>query len=222
MARIARNTQKSSIFHIVQQTNKVLFRNLEDRTKFLEIVEQTKSKYQFYCYGFSCCMDYRFELVIQVVHQSISKIMQSILISYSKYYKENITLFPKRYQSMPLFSYQDVTKALESLNDGMKNPKTSICFYSSQKDTSYKLIDFFTKTSISIDVLPEAIPLDVSLNTFLNDNGCSKLQLIEDIELRNKCILKIYRDSGCTIKKLSEIFSMSPSMISKILKKEAN
>lgn len=222
MPRIPRNTQNSTIFHIIQQTDKALFRNHDDRAKFLEIVEQTKSKYQFYCYGFSCCMDHRFELVIQVVHQSISKIMQSILISYSKYYKQDITLFPKRYQSVPLFSYLDVIGALERLNQGMANPKTSLCFYTSTKDTSYKLIDFFTKTSISIETLTKPLSLDSSFKLFLEENGCDKLELMDDIGLRNQCILKMYRDSGCTIKKLSDFFSISPSMISKILKKEAN
>ena len=222
MPRVARKTQKTTLYHIIQQSPFLLFRDNQDRMKFLSIVEASKSKYQFNCYGFSICLDQRFELIIHVKHQSISKIMQSILISYSKYVNASDPLFPNRYKSIPLYNYPDVIKALDTLNTGILDKKASLCFYSSDKDQSYKLIDFFSKDSIYITDNQTSIPVDESFKLFLTEHGCCKDDLNSNQALRNQCILKLYRESGCTIKTISNLFNVSPSLISKILKKEAN
>lgn len=222
MPRVARKAQNTTLYHIIQQSPVVLFRDNTDRKKFLSIVDESKAKYQFNCYGFSICLNHKFELIIHVKHQSISKIMQSILISYSKYFDNKTTLFPNRYKSIPLYHYQDVSDALENLNTGLDDSKASLCFYSSEKDQSYKLIDFFTRDSIKIlDDSPKPSVED-AFRIFLSENGCCKDDLIQNQDLRNQCILKLYRASGCTIKTISNLFNVSPSLISKILKKEAN
>src|SRR5690606_16119156 len=123
MARVARKELNTTLYHVIQQSSNAIFRHNEDRIKFLSIVEEAKSKYQFNCYGFSICLNDKFELIIHVRHQSISKIMQSILISYSKYYDRSLTLFPTRYKSIALYSYDDIKKALNTLNTGMNDQK---------------------------------------------------------------------------------------------------
>lgn len=221
MPRVARNQLKTNLFHIIQQSPLTIFRNQEDRVMFVDIVKKAKRKYQFNCYGFSCCLDQKFELILHVKYQSISKIMQTILISYAKYYDESKTLFPNRYKSIALHDEKVITHALSAINSDIGYSKMSLCHYASQRDTSYKLIDFFTKDSIFVLNPLKTLNLDDTFSQYLVQHGCDEQTLLSNSTLRNQCILKLYQTTGCTLKDIANRFNLSVSMISKILNNKA-
>lgn len=221
MPRKARNTQNTSIFHIIQKSPFIIFRNNDDRLFFLKELEIAKKKYQFNCYGFSICQNNQFELIIHVMHQSLSKIMQSVLIAYSKYYGQAVTLFPNRFVSYPLQNDTDIDNKLRSFSSGVDQANASLCLYLG-KEHSYRLIDFFTKTSIDSNMKKQVKPLDSALKDFLTKHDCLKHDLKQDLNLRNHCLIKLYQETNCTLKSLSIMFDLSVSTISKILKNQAN
>lgn len=219
MPRIARSNYHTTLYHIIQKSPVQLFRNVKDRKAFIEILKEAKALFQFNCYGFSCCLDDKFELIIHVKYQSISKIMQSILISYAKYYQNQTTLFPRRYQSIPLYSPKEVSLALENINEELG--EQSLCHFIGMKDDSYKVIDFFSNETTELDFEVRKASFEEVISSYIETNGCDESKIHSDISLRNACIKKLYQDTGCTLKEIAKKFELSPSMVSKILKDKA-
>lgn len=220
MPRIARNKISSSVFLVIQKSNLKLFRDDFDRKQFLALLKETKSKYQFACYGFSLCDDFQFGLIIHVKHQSISKIMQSLMIAYAKYYNSAEKLYKERYKSYPIQSQSDMNKAFDQLHQ-TDSPYASLCYYRGTREDSIQLIDYYSNQTFDVKPITK-LEIPDKIQALCKDNHCTKEDIKANKELRNQCILEIYRETGCSLKELATLFDITPSMVSKIIKSEAN
>ena len=89
MPRIARDYNKLKVYHtIIRGIDKQdIFYSEKDRIKFIEIIKDTKEKYNYELYAY-CLMDNHVHLVIYDKNEEISKMMQSIEISYVRYFNQ--------------------------------------------------------------------------------------------------------------------------------------
>lgn len=89
MPRIARDYSKIKVYHItirgIDKQN--IFFEDKDRGKFIEIIKDTKEKYKYELYAY-CLMDNHVHLVIYDKEEKLSKIMQSLQISYVIYFNK--------------------------------------------------------------------------------------------------------------------------------------
>ena len=87
LPRIARTYSEVKVYHItirgIDKQN--IFLDEYDKNKFISILKETKEKYNYEIYAY-CLMDNHVHLVIYDKEQKISKIMQSIEISYVFYF----------------------------------------------------------------------------------------------------------------------------------------
>ncbi len=104
MPRIARDYSELKVYHtIIRGIDKQdIFLSEKDKVKFIEIIKNTKEKYNYEVYVY-CLMDNHVHLVIYDKNEDISKIMQSIEISYAGYfnrkYQRTGNLFQNRFFS---------------------------------------------------------------------------------------------------------------------------
>ncbi|MGI5920551.1 MAG: transposase [Syntrophomonadaceae bacterium] len=104
MPRTQRVRGEFSTYHVVQRGNerKNIFRNHNDKTRFLEILARAKEKYNFLVYAY-CLMDNHVHLVIADNGNDISKLIKSINVSYVIYfnriYQRCGHLFQDRFKS---------------------------------------------------------------------------------------------------------------------------
>ena len=89
MPRVARKYSELKVYHITIRgiDKKDIFYDDKDRYKFLEFIKKTKEKYNYEIYAY-CLMDNHVHLVIYDKERQISKIMQSIEISYVFYFNK--------------------------------------------------------------------------------------------------------------------------------------
>jgi len=89
LPRIARDYNKLKVYHtIIRGIDKQdIFYSEKDRIKFIEIIKDTKEKYNYELYAY-CLMDNHVHLVIYDKNEEISKMMQSIEISYVRYFNQ--------------------------------------------------------------------------------------------------------------------------------------
>jgi REP element-mobilizing transposase RayT len=104
MPRQARVKGEYCIYHIIQRGNerKDIFFSDKDRERYLEIVRRMKDRYNFVMYAY-CLMTNHTHLLINDNGNDISKIIQSINISYVQYinrcYRRCGHLFQDRFKS---------------------------------------------------------------------------------------------------------------------------
>jgi REP element-mobilizing transposase RayT len=207
MARIARQDLNSSVFSIKQNTDKRIFRNKNDREMFVDILKDTKEKYDFDIYGYCLLDDNAFWLVINSKQRNISAIMQSITISYARYRDDEKGLFIRRYKSEPLYSVKDVELTMEHLKRDVRYKDCPYCFYNPILNQPWP---FIAKVDSNIEFLDG------------NRRGLSYREL-EAIILnregnRNDIIRFVYQNYNVTQKQLADFYGLTKSSISKILK----
>lgn len=104
MARSLRVQFEGALYHLVVRANnrQPLFRNKQDRRRFLELLSRYQGQFDFrlYCYFLT---SRQFHLLIKTPKGNVSKIMQCLGTSYTSYFnrrhKRRGTLFEGRYQS---------------------------------------------------------------------------------------------------------------------------
>ena len=98
MPRKPRVKTDDSIFHIMCKSisEVTLFRDNEDKNKYLFLIKKYKTLYNFKIYGY-CLMDTHSHLMIDANGSDISKVMHGINFSYAMYfnrkYKKRRTSF---------------------------------------------------------------------------------------------------------------------------------
>jgi putative transposase len=104
MARKARLKADNAIYHIVCKsiTEVTLFRDTEDKDKYLSLIKKYKKLYKIKIYGY-CLMDNHSHLLIDANGADISKVMHGINFSYATYFnkkhKRQGHLFKDRFMS---------------------------------------------------------------------------------------------------------------------------
>lgn len=109
MARLARVKSATSIYHIMVRSLSEfdLFRENEDKIKYLALVQKYQYKYGFAVYGY-CLMDNHGHLIIDCLGADISKIMQVINFCYAQYYNRKYNrrgpVFQDRFKSKVVYN----------------------------------------------------------------------------------------------------------------------
>lgn len=104
MPRIARKSSITKVYHVILRGNdrQDIFYDEQDYSKFLKTIKDLKEKYEYDIYTY-CLMNNHVHLVIYDKNNQISKIMQSITISYSSYFAKKYSkeghLFQNRFLS---------------------------------------------------------------------------------------------------------------------------
>ena len=104
MPRTARIKDENSIYHIMVRSISELdlFKEDEDKLKYLELIKRYQLKYMFKLYAY-CLMDNHGHLLIDVNGGDISRIMHSINFCYAQYYnrkyKRHGHVFQDRFKS---------------------------------------------------------------------------------------------------------------------------
>lgn len=102
--RKARIKSEFGIYHVIQRGNekKNIFRNNCDRYKYIEVLIKAKEKYNFLVHGY-CLMDNHIHILLDTNGKDMSKIMQSISVSYAIYFNKTYDrcghLFQDRFRS---------------------------------------------------------------------------------------------------------------------------
>jgi putative transposase len=105
MPRTFRFKSEDALYHIICKsiTELALFRDSEDKTKYLMLIKKYKLIYNFKLYGY-CLMDTHSHLIIDANGSDISKVMHGINFSYAMYYNKKYKrkghLFADRFKSI--------------------------------------------------------------------------------------------------------------------------
>ncbi len=222
MARKARKDFKTNVFSILQQSSEKVFLSDSDRDAFIKIIGHSQKKFNFVCYAFCLLDDYQFKLIINVNKQSISKIMQSMIVSYSHHRQLSQKLFPQRFKSKPLYTKEEVMAEINNINKEGSSIYNSYCMVNPLMEHS---IDWLTPVDQHpIHFIHQSLPAsDAKLNDilldFLKQHNCDMMEIQKDKALRNQCIMKLRHQANCSLKQIGYLFGgLSESTISKILK----
>lgn len=219
MARQARNTQKSSLFSIKQQSDIAIFKDKKDRGVFIEILQQAKKKFGFDVFGYCLLDDDAFWIVINTKTRSVASIMQSISISYSLYRSDVENLFLRRYKSEAIYDLETLNNIMQTMMSDPRYETCEYCFYDIDTNQPFEFI-----APIHQDIeIQKKYPKKTDTETmirFIEDYvgvHYNTLSVLDDLEIRNDIIKHVYACLNITQTQLSQYFKISNSAISKIL-----
>lgn len=153
------------IYHIIQIGKREIFKEAQDKFKFLECIGSAKEKYDFVLLGY-CIMDDHYHMVIKTHNIPLSSIMQSIHSRYGKYYSKSYEVSPFKGRYKRIIIKEDELLQLlnlihnkpiyENLVDSVvEYPYTSHAFYlmnvDSIVDIDYLLGILSTDRALSIE-----------------------------------------------------------------------
>lgn len=214
MARIARKAAPEGVYYVSQMGNQYrdLFVTDMDRTKFLELIKESKRKYGFKLYAY-CLEDANvYHLVIHANGSDLSKIMKSLNIAYAMYIKSDKPLFKDRYKSELILSKCDFDRIC---SDVICNKVTGSCFNSESEICDHD-DPFKTECKTCIKSSEEAM---IKLKEIAEIDQMSLENLLKDKERRNELIVLFRKTSLLSLKDLGELFGgLSESSVCKILK----
>lgn len=107
VARHSRTYSESGIYHAMARGNekKDIFKDNEDRIKYLDILRDKKGNTNFYLYAY-CIMSNHIHLIIKEEDESLSDIMKRINVSYASYLNKKYHrvghVFQDRFKSEPI------------------------------------------------------------------------------------------------------------------------
>ena len=197
MARKARLKAEDAIFHImcksISEVN--LFRDDEDRKKYLSLIKKYKEIYKVKIYGY-CLMGNHSHLIIDANGADISKVMHGINFSYAMYYnrkyKREGHLFKDRFKSIMVKTEKYLkTVSLYVHNnatdiDGYRTCPEKYCFSSlgiflGKRRDSFNLVDYGFVMSLFGNTLKSA-----RRNYYNLIFRCNDEKLKEEIEFENE------------------------------------
>ncbi len=244
MARTARIKKPYSTYLIAQQCELSIFNKREVRILFIDVLRETIEKYN--CLVLNCAIDDNsYRLLIYDNGNDISSIMRSINISFSMKTLNQSVKFCRRFKSTlledsaALFNQIATFEALpkvyrDRLIDANCNVDVSAFRKSYFKDNGLycKLIDDFNhclpltdccdnlKNQTSSVITAETAK--VHIETLLNKRGVTFESLSCDKKMRNHCILYLRRNSTMTLKQIGNLFDLTESAVSKLIKRHCS
>ncbi|MGH4118404.1 transposase [Clostridium sp.] len=158
MARRARVKAGDAIYHIMCKsiTEVSLFRDDDDKKKYLSLIKKYKELYGVKIYGY-CLMDNHAHLLIDVNGADISKVMHGINFSYAMYfnkkYKREGHLFKNRFKSkiikdnrylktVSLYIHNNPKDMSEFKDCPEEYAFSSLGIYIGKKRDHFKIIDY--------------------------------------------------------------------------------
>lgn len=216
MPRIARDYNKLKVYHtIIRGIDKQdIFYSEKDRIKFIEIIKSSKEKYNYRLYAY-CLMDNHVHLVIYDKNEEISKIMQSIQISYASYFNKKYErtghLFQDRFFSKKVENREYLKMLCRYIH---QNPlKAGISQTEEYKWSSYqkyirfnKLVDTELLLSIFSENIDEAKEEFIKFhNINKEENKQNEINDMIEYEMYEKISDEEVRKYVCEILKISNI-----------------
>ena len=129
MPRMARKVSSTKVYHVILRGNdkQNIFFDEQDYKKFTKEIKNTKEKYGYELYAY-CLMTNHVHLVIYDKNNMLSKIMQSLEVTYSAY-------FSKKYEKTGhLFQNRFLSKEVETREYLMQ-----VCRYVHQNPVKAKI-----------------------------------------------------------------------------------
>ena len=197
MARKARVKTDDSIFHImcksISEVN--LFKDAEDKEKYLSLIKKYKNLYNFKIYGY-CLMDNHSHLMVDANGADISKVMHGINFSYAMYfnkkYKREGHLFKDRFKSkivdnerylktVSLYIHNNPTDIGEFKDCPEKYAFSSLGIFLGKRRDHFKLVDYGFVMGLFGNNLKSA-----RKNYYNLVFGCNEEKLKEEIEFKDE------------------------------------
>ncbi|MBU3110373.1 transposase [Clostridium lacusfryxellense] len=158
MPRMARVKTEQSIFHIMcKSISEVqLFKDSDDKEKYLSLVKKYKELYNFKIYGY-CIMNNHSHLIIDANGSDISRVMHGINFSYAMYfnrkYEREGHLFKDRFKSkivdndrylmtLSLYIHNNPNDICEYKNCPEKYAFSSLSTFLGKRRDSFRLVDY--------------------------------------------------------------------------------
>ncbi len=129
MPRMARKVSSTRVYHIILRGNdrQDIFFDEQDYKKFIKEIKNTEEKYKYELYAY-CLMTNHVHLVIYDKNDMLSKIIQSLAVTYSAY-------FSKKYERTGhLFQNRFLSKEVETREYLMQ-----VCRYIHQNPVKAKI-----------------------------------------------------------------------------------
>lgn len=151
MPRNSRKNQKSytQVYHVILRSinQQEIFYDNTDRSKFLKCLKETKERYNYDVYAY-VLMNNHIHLLIKEREDNLSKIIQSLAISYALYFNKKYNrighVFYNRFKSKYVENLPYLLNIIRYIHF---NPeKAGICEYSKFYWSSYN--DYFKSNSI--------------------------------------------------------------------------
>ena len=141
MPRASRRKSETNVYHVILRGNnkQEIFLDEKDYKKFLKEIKNTKEKYGYELYAY-CLMTNHVHLVIYDKEENLSKIMQSLEVTYSVYFSKKYEkvghLFQNRFLSKPVETSEYLMQVCRYVH---QNPvKAGISSVDNYKWSSYK------------------------------------------------------------------------------------
>lgn len=142
MPRNSRENQKSytNVYHVILRSinQQEIFYDSTDRNKFIKTIKETKEKYDYELYAY-VLMDNHVHLLIMDKEQKLSKIVQSLAISYALYFNKKYNrighVFYNRFKSKSIKNLSSLLRVARYIHF---NPeKAGVCEFSKYYWSSY-------------------------------------------------------------------------------------
>lgn len=216
MARKAREAVSDGVYHVIQNgnTTRRLFETDVDRQIFLELLLDTKEKYNFKLYAYCLENDNTYHLLLHVNGGDLAKIMKSINIAYAMYVKIPHKLFKDRYKSIRIETACDFEKVKDSVVCGRIegscfNTESTVCDVENPFDQNENCTECIKEIEEAIKVLADIAS---------SENTCVQ-SMLRDKDKRNALIKYFRKHSLLSLKDLGNLMGgLSESMVCKILK----
>jgi len=197
MARKARLKSDGAIYHIMcKSISEVdLFRDDEDKAKYLSLIKKYKDLYHVKIYGY-CLMDNHSHLLVYANGTDISRVMHGINFSYARYfnkkYKREGHLFKDRFKSkivnsdrylrtVSLYIHNNPTAIGEYKDCPEKYAFSSLGIYIGKRRDHFDIVDYgFILASFGKD-------LETARNHYYSlVFGCTDEKLKEEFEFKDE------------------------------------
>ena len=156
MPRASRKKSSTNVYHVILRGNNKqdIFFDEKDYKKFLKEIKNTKEKYEYELYAY-CLMTNHVHLILYDRKENLSKIMQSLEVTYSSYFSKKYEkvghLFQNRFLSKPVETKEYLMQVCRYIH---QNPvKAGISSVDDYKWSSYNEYIDSKKVIVSTKIL---------------------------------------------------------------------
>jgi len=207
MPRRAREKSSTGIYHVLIRgiDKQVIFNDVEDNEKFIEIIKECKAICEFDLYGY-CLMGNHVHFLLKEGKEKLEQVIKRIgtryVHWYNKKYMRSGPLFQDRYKSEPVESEPYCITVLRYIHQNPK--KAGIC----------KSVDDYTWSSYPSYLGKRGIvDIEFALDVIGNDNFIAFMNTeADDICLEDNDKIKMLSDTEL-IKIIEDKYKIKPMMI---------
>lgn len=219
MARSARNTLQSNLVLVTQNCNGILYRDDQDREFFLALLKKVQMNFNCHILAFCCNESDRFQIIIDTQGANISKIIQSLTISYSIHRKSDIKLFTQRFKTKAIFSESQLKEVIQEIQKDRKD--YAACCMMSETMAKYEWMKPYNqKLFIQIEQYKQTLDMNELqniLDRMLRDKELNLIEFKRNKAIRNEWIKQLRQKYDCNLKCLADVLELTESSISKII-----